>query len=191
MMTAAYGIGDDEVAELIKTYGEKPVVAMVLMLAQASCQDRVILSLGLGEDRNSPLRPVPVLFSRSEDARKHLKIPLRKQPDPAVAAEKWHMGHDWLALDRVSLQQCVLKQKERQSRIRIPSREELSRLDPPGADTARTGKVIWNSVTRGYQAELAGGWGEVTRSFREEAKQDPVFSNSVFWVVTRSLQCFY
>ena len=30
-----------------------------------------------------------------------------------------------------------------------------------------------------------------TRSFGEEAKQDRVFEESLFWVVTRSLACFY
>ena len=35
---------------------------MVLMLAHASFQDRVILSLGLGEDRSSPLTPLAVGF---------------------------------------------------------------------------------------------------------------------------------
>jgi alkylhydroperoxidase family enzyme len=193
MMSAAYSVTDEEVADLIKWYGEKPVVAMVLMLAHASFQDRVILSLGLGDDRNSPLPPPVVLFARTEEAREHVKAPERKQPDAPAVTEKWQPDRDWLSLNRDRLQEAMSEQKERPSRIRIPTRTELTRFDPPDGDASRKGgsKVIWNSVTSGYQKELAAGWTEVTRSFGKEAKQKPVFSNSVFWVVTRSLQCFY
>lgn len=189
MMTEAYRITDDEVTDLIKLYGEKHVVAMVLMLAHASFQDRIILALGLGDDRDSPLAPVAVKFLRTEEARSHIKVPPRKPPESPPAVEKWQADRDWLALDRADLQKCMINQKERKSRIRIPSADELSKL--PGADPTRFGKVIWNSVTSGYQPVLASGWSQITSSFRTEAKQDGVFSNSVFWVVTRSLQCFY
>ena len=191
MMTAAYRVTDEEVADLIELYGEKQVVAMVLMLAHASFQDRIILSLGLGDDRESPLAPVAVKFSRSADARKHLEVPARKGPARPPAEENWKADRDWLALDYADLRSCLGKQKERKARIRVPTGEELNKLGLSGADLTRTGKVVWSSVTRGYQPELAAGWGAVTRSFREESGQDPVFSNSVFWVVTRSLQCFY
>ena len=43
----------------------------------------------------------------------------------------------------------------------------------------------------GYQPELAQGWGACMRSFAEEAKQDRVFEESLFWVITRTLHCFY
>lgn len=191
MMSEAYRITDEQVADLIKAYGEKHVVAMVLMLAHASFQDRIVLALGLGDNRDSPLPPVAVKFMHSDEAREHLVVPVRKPPDSPPPVEKWQADRDWLALDRAELQKCMGSQKERKSRIRIPGVDELTKLDPPGADKSRVGKVIWNSVTSGYQPLLASGWSKVTGSFRTEAKQDGVFSNSVFWVVTRSLQCFY
>jgi hypothetical protein len=43
----------------------------------------------------------------------------------------------------------------------------------------------------GYQPELATGWSACTRAFGDEAKQDRVFEESLFWVVTRSITCFY
>ena len=43
----------------------------------------------------------------------------------------------------------------------------------------------------GYQPELAAAWSACTRAFREEAKQDRVFEESLFWVVTRTIHCFY
>ena len=191
MMTAAYKVSDEEMSDLLSLYGEKPVVAMVLMLAHASFQDRIILSLGLGEDRVSPLAPVAVAFSQSKEASAHVKVPDRKSPEAPVTVEERQPDLDWLALDQGQLHKCMARQRERKSRIRIPSPEELSKIDVKGTDRSRVSKVLWNAVTSGYQPELADGWKKVTRSFRAESKQDRLFGNSVFWVVTRSLECFY
>ena len=43
----------------------------------------------------------------------------------------------------------------------------------------------------GYQPELATAWSACTRAFREESKQDRVFEESLFWIVTRTIHCFY
>ena len=52
-------------------------------------------------------------------------------------------------------------------------------------------RIRWSLVCMGYQPELTLAWFACTRAFAEEAKQDRVFEESLFWVVTRSLQCFY
>src|SRR5262245_22976342 len=46
MTAAAHTVSDEEVAGLIKHYGEKQVVAMVLRLAYANFQDRLVSALG-------------------------------------------------------------------------------------------------------------------------------------------------
>jgi hypothetical protein len=51
--------------------------------------------------------------------------------------------------------------------------------------------IVWSRVAYGYQPELADAWFDTTGAFRAEAGLDPVFQNSVFWVVTESLRCFY
>jgi hypothetical protein len=43
----------------------------------------------------------------------------------------------------------------------------------------------------GYQPELAAGWFACLGAFNRDAKQDRVFEESLFWVITRSLHCFY
>ena len=43
----------------------------------------------------------------------------------------------------------------------------------------------------GYQPELAAAWSACTRAFGQEAKQDRVFEESLFWIVTRTIHCFY
>jgi hypothetical protein len=52
-------------------------------------------------------------------------------------------------------------------------------------------RILWTLVCRGYQPELAAGWSACTRIFAEEAKQDRVFEQSLFWVITRTIHCFY
>jgi hypothetical protein len=52
-------------------------------------------------------------------------------------------------------------------------------------------RIRWSLVTMGYQPELAAAWSACTRAFREEARQDRVFEESLFWIVTRTIHCFY
>ena len=52
-------------------------------------------------------------------------------------------------------------------------------------------RIKWSLVCMGYQPELASAWSACTRAFGEEAKQDRVFEESLFWVVTRTIHCFY
>jgi hypothetical protein len=82
-------------------------------------------------------------------------------------------------------------QRARAGRITVPSWDEVRKLLPPGQAPARPLRIRWSLVCLGYQPELARGWSACTRAFGQEAKQDRVFEESLFWVVTRSLQCFY
>jgi hypothetical protein len=38
---------------------------------------------------------------------------------------------------------------------------------------------------------LAAAWAACGHAFDKEAEQDPVFDQSLFWVVTHSVRCFY
>ena len=52
-------------------------------------------------------------------------------------------------------------------------------------------KIRWSLVCVGHSPELAYAWLGTMRTFGEESKQDRVFEELLFWVVTRSLRCFY
>ena len=41
------------------------------------------------------------------------------------------------------------------------------------------------------QPELAAAWSGCMRAFEADAHLDEVFGESLFWVVTRSIHCFY
>jgi alkylhydroperoxidase family enzyme len=52
-------------------------------------------------------------------------------------------------------------------------------------------RIRWSLLVSGRQPRLGPAWIKCLRIFEEEARQDRVFEESLFWVVTRSLRCFY
>ena len=90
------------------------------------------------------------------------------------------------------LQGRLTEQRARPSRIRVPSWDEVLRTMPPEIPRPENPiRIRWSLVTMGYQPELATAWSACTRAFREESKQDRVFEESLFWIVTRTIHCFY
>jgi hypothetical protein len=67
-------------------------------------------------------------------------------------------------------------------RCRVP------RLALPGS---APGVNRWGLVGQIYQPELATAWSACAQAFGEESDQDPIFEQSLFWIVTRTKQCFY
>lgn len=174
---SAQDITDEEVAELVGLYGEKQVVALVLLVAYANFQDRLVLALDLPVEPEGPLAPLdvrftPIPFGGDPPA------PARSVPtDPPPTDDIPEVDPDWKDQSYTDLQKQMEKQQQRRARIRLPG--------------GNAGTVRWGQVCRLYQPELSAAWSVCARSFGAEADQDPVFEESLFWVVTRSLQCFY
>ncbi len=185
---AADTVTDDEVAGLIKSYGEKDVVAMVLLLAFANFQDRLLLVLGVPVEEGGPLPPAEVRFAQAGEPP---AVPARKSPALGEKAPARSAGREWEPLDYAGLQTLLSRQRERPGRIRVPSWDEVLRGLPKDFPANRPTRIKWSLVCAGYQPELAFGWSACTRAFGQEAKQDRVFEESLFWVVTRSLNCYY
>jgi alkylhydroperoxidase family enzyme len=188
---AASEVTDEEVARLTEEHGEKRVVAMVLLLAYANFQDRLVQSLGLSAEAEPPLPPLAVRFRKGPDAPARPAPAARAKPAsaPPPAAERI-TDAEWRALNFGRLQQQLEGQRARAGRVTVPSWEEV-RKHLPGRPADRPLRIKWSLVCLGHQPELALGWGACTGAFGREAKQDRVFEESLFWVVTRSLQCFY
>jgi len=74
-------------------------------------------------------------------------------------------------------------------RIELPDALRLARLPRP--DRERVAGTTWGKVSMGYQPLLTSAWFQTMGSFEQESKQDEVYANSVFWVVTRTNECFY
>ena len=176
LSVSAADVSDREVARLVRLHGERKLVAMVLLVAHASFEDRLQLTLGLPAEAR-PLPPLEVSFKRPRLGA-CLAAPRPRLPaPPSRVLPPARPDHDWTALDLGSLGQEMEKQRSRRPRITLP----------PG----REGIIYWGEVCRTYQPELAAAWSACMRTFGAEAGQDPVFETSVFWVVSRTQRSFY
>jgi alkylhydroperoxidase family enzyme len=184
MMREAHSVTDGEVKQLLELLGEERLVALVTLLAHASFQDRIFLATNVQVEPDGPLPPLTVSFARPPAKPSKSGVP------PAVKAPAVTKiaapGSEWLRL-----QQRLENQRGRVARIRVPSREEVMRRVGDKHPAAWQVDILWSRVAYGYQPELTDAWFATAGAFRQEAKLDPVFTQSIFWVVTRSLQCFY
>jgi hypothetical protein len=173
---AADTVTDGEVASLVERYGEKQVVAMVLLVAYANFQDRLVLALGLGPEAEDELEPQDVAFATALPGTRRA-VPRRPAPPGAADDAAREEDSEWLGLGYQDLQVEMDRQRARRPRIPLPRSED--------------GGALWGLVGRNYQPELAAGWSACASAFDAEAEPDPVFGQSLFWVITRSLRCFY
>jgi alkylhydroperoxidase family enzyme len=175
---AAYKVTDAEVAALIKEFEPEKVVAMVHTLAWANFQNRIVLALGVQVERDGPLPPLDPHL----DPDRQIKAPPRPAWKEAQSASTTAtIGRpDWRKLTEVELESALADQKARQPRIPLPKETK----------TPAT-KIVWTHVSSNYQPLLTQTWFDTMRTFQQEAKLDRVFSNSYFWVITRTNECFY
>jgi alkylhydroperoxidase family enzyme len=189
MTTAAWSVEDAEFAELVRLHGVRNAVALVHVLAYANFQDRLVLGLGLALEHDGPLPPRDWKFARAGE----VTVPSRQPPQgtPVQTISAGIADPEWLALDYSTLQKALEAQRGRQARVRVPTAEELMANPPKGMPTTRPPRVRWGMTGYYYAPELTAAWLDAMRMFGQESKQDRVFEELYFWIVTRSLQCFY
>jgi AhpD family alkylhydroperoxidase len=186
MMREAHAVTDAEVKQLLHHHGEEPVVALVALLAHASFQDRMVLALNVQAEPGGPLPPLAVRFARPKP-KPPAKGPTPANKDRAAGGAKSAAGgKEW-----DGLQEELDRQRARPGRIRVPSRAEVLKRLGPKHPAAWQADILWSRVCYGFQPELTDGWFDCVGAFRQDAALDPVFQQSVFWVVTRARQCFY
>jgi alkylhydroperoxidase family enzyme len=191
MTLAADTVTDAEVARLLVAYGEQKVMAMVALLAFANFQDRLLLALDIPVEEGGPLPPPAMEFVKGAPAP---PVPPRFRPEKRPTAHVPERVDDpeWRELDFDDLQRKLEAQRTGPGRIRVPRWEEVLEVLPPDyPKPSRPSRVQWTLVGLGYQPELTAAWLSCMRTFGEEADQDRVFEEEVFWVITRSLHCFY
>jgi alkylhydroperoxidase family enzyme len=181
-----HAITDEEFAALLKLFGPEKVTAIVHTVAYANFHNRIVL--GLGAD-GKPVPPVDVKFD--PDKLTKMKTPARPPWDDLkeVTADGLSFNIEWGKTSHEELNLTLEKQKERKLRIPLPDASRLAKLPPREKDGAE--KIRWNTVSSGYQPEMPRAWFAALYAYYEEAKVDRVFTNSVFWVVTRTNECFY
>lgn len=180
MMREAHAVTDDEVQQLLKLAGEERLVAIVTLLAHASFQDRVFLALNIVPENGDGVPPVSAKFGRPAPAH-----PAEPKPPPKISVTSKNDA-GWLRL-----QQGLDSQRKRVGRIRVPSREEVLRRIGAKHPAAWQADILWSRVCYGNQPELTQAWFDCATAFRQEGGLDPLLSNSIFWVVTDAVLCFY
>jgi alkylhydroperoxidase family enzyme len=194
MALAAHTVTDAEVKHLADAFGEKQLVAIVLQIAYGNFQDRLTTLLGLPAEEADTQAPLAVRFKKP--AGLDVKIPAARRPKPAGnPAEGIPLRVEdkgWTDLDIRRLKASMEDQRARPPRVRVPSWDEVFNALPPGTvPRDKPNRVRWSLVVLGYQPKQGPAWLRCLRSFGAEAKQDRVLEESIFWVITRNLQCFY
>jgi hypothetical protein len=176
----------------MERHGPRNVVAMVLLLAYANFQDRLLLTLDLPLEEGGPLPPLAVHFVQAP-LDSDPPVPPRRSPSEDARPVARRSGEEalWAPFDFSQLQKSMDGQRARDPRIPVPTWDDVRKLLPEAAANRPPLRIRWSLVCLGYQPELANGWSACTRAFGQEAHQDRVFEESLFWVVTRSLNCFY
>jgi alkylhydroperoxidase family enzyme len=195
LVEAAYSVRDEQVARLVELYGEKQVVAIVLVAAYANFQDRLLLALGACVEEGGPLPLVKIHLIRSATVRERRQNRSlgRAQSKTAPPLPDKLDDPEWTALSFDTLRERLSKQiARRKARIRIPNWETVhANLPTDMPERDKPIRIQWSLLTYGYQPRLTAAWFGGRQAFREESDLDMVFYESMFWIVTRSLQCFY
>lgn len=191
LTVAGHAVTDEVVASLLRQSDPETVVAAVHTVAFANFQNR--LYLGLLDNEHSDVGLGPILPPAGWRTNESSPLPSRRSIEEAnkIAADLNLVVPplDWGTVNVPWIKSKLTAQTQRSLRVPLP---ELSRLDfLPEEERLRSEKVIWSRVSLGYQPELTQGWFKLMRTFRRESELDRVFSNSMFWVVTRTNECFY
>lgn len=190
MTLAAYSVTDEEVAVLTDHYGPETYVGMVHTLAFANFENRLFLGLGIQVGDEGPVPAGDWAIDSSEGT--GATAPERSTHEELLATTTpvdMSVRIDWSDRPIAALDALQSQQEQRTGRVPIPDDDALSFLPPE--QRQRSGRVIWSRVSLGYQPQLTGGWFGLMDAFREESQLDRVFSNTMFWVVTRNNECFY
>ncbi len=180
MMLAASRVSDAEVKRLVELLGDERVVALVALLAHAGFQDRVLLALNVSPEPGGVPAPVTVKFGRPKPAAHGTPT------DPPELTTKTKPTADW-TLARTKLDE----QKKRPGRIAVPTTEDVTKRLGKGHPALWQNGIIWSRVCYWHQPELTDAWFDTANAFRQESGLDGVSGNSIFWVVTDALNCFY
>lgn len=181
-----HAITDEEFAELLRHFGPEKTTAIIHTVAYANFHNRLLL--GLGVKGESPVaEPVGAAF----DITAKVAVPERPSWDELKSAkgDGLSIRVEWSRKDFEQLNATLEKQKERKLRIPLPDKSVYDKLPPREKDQAL--RVVWTRISAGYQPEMTRAWFAPLSAFYEESKVDRVFGNSVFWVVTRTNDCFY
>ena len=187
-------VSDAEFAALVKHFGDNRAASMVLLMAYANFQDRLLICLRAPIEPDGPLPPVEVVFDPAS-------LTSKTTPPPPLASSALPKpsGKDliedepeWAEMSYDSLQNRLEAQRQKPTRLRIPNWDEVARNLPDGL-IKKPSDIIWYRICFGYAPELAVPFEYFMRTAGAEAgpKWDRIFGQGLFWVTTRGMKCPY
>lgn len=210
MASLGSSLTDAKYQSLRNQVGDEAMVGLVLRIAQGCFQDRMFCALGIAEDADANDIPIEIHFvdslpngsntpsaNRSDDEKMLASVEADKSISAATAKQSSSKldkvvddKSGWDDLDADALQSRLTQQRDREPRIAVPEWDAISARIPKDL-YRRPLRIRWSRVVVGYQPKLGPAWIKCLRVFEQEAHQNRVFEESVFWVVTRGLKCFY
>jgi alkylhydroperoxidase family enzyme len=187
-------VTDAEFDAIVEHFGVRQAAAMVLLLAYANFQDRLLLCLEAPIEVDGPLTPLDVHFGR--DAFEFPTGPSRATSpaslQPSSNGDAVRDEADWTSMTYEVLQSRLAAQRRRLTRLRIPSWDEVA-LHLPDGLFQRPSEIVWYRIVFGYAPELAVPFEVFLRTAGAEIAPhwDRVFGSSLFWVTTRAVKCPY
>ncbi len=182
---------DEQYHSVANRLGDDRMVGLVLLTAYANFQDRLVHALGLVNEPENLEGPLNVRFADSTIAGSRTVTASRPEISDHGPAQLPSLP-DWSSTTFAEIQTSLEKQRARSTRITIPSWSEIVTSLPDGLyNQDKPLEIRWSRLVVGRQPVLGPAWIKCLRVFGNEAKQDRVFEESVFWVVTRQLGCFY
>jgi hypothetical protein len=158
------------------------VVALVHSVAYANFQSRLLHGLGLAD--GAAARRLPVAADAAPP-----DVPPPERPATANPTTTWLAPANWTAGAAAEMRSRMERQQRATPRLPLPADEQLAQASE--RERGQAARIVWSRFGYGYQPELTRGWITALHTFYREAKVDPIVENSVFWVVTRSNDCFY
>lgn len=187
-------VTDEEFAGLVQQFGEKQAASMVLMMAYTNFHDRLLSCLGAALEPDGPLPPLEVKFSPESFVIKTTPPPASKRlplPKPK-GTDLIEDDPEWKSVSYHALQDRLEAQRNKPTRLPIPSWDQVSRNLPEGL-MKKPSDIIWYRIVFGYAPELAVPFEIFMRTAGAEAapKWDRIFGQGLFWVTTRAVKCPY
>lgn len=187
-------VTDEQFAALVQAFGERQAASMVLLTAYANFQDRLLISLGAPDEENGEFPPAAKIEFPKEAFVVQTTASTAKNSD-------WHQpagpdvvvdDGDWGATSYDTLQQRLETQRKKPTRLRVPEWDEVAKNLPEGL-MRRPSDIVWYRIVFGYAPELAVPFEIYLRTAGAEIapRWDRIFGSSLFWIVTRAIDCPY
>ena len=194
MSTNSDAVTDAEFARLVDDFGDRQAASMVLMMAYANFQDRLLLCLNVPLEPNGPLPAAAVEFAPQTLVAKTTPPPPLKKTPLAAPTGKDDVADepDWSQISFETLQERLEAQRRKPTRLKIPTWEDVSKNLPAGL-FAGSSDIVWYRIVFGYAPELAVPFEYFMRTAGAEAgpRWDRIFGQGLFWVTTRAINCPY